>query len=73
MLTGIRVITLLELAFWLIRFICRRCFGPHKTNPSNATSHPGTKKIEEIEKRLAYLEKGNSHGSRSLWKGIEST
>ena len=44
MLTGIRVLTLLELAFWFIRFFSRKVFGPSNTEVDNKLQPPNQKK-----------------------------
>ena len=62
--TGIRIITLLELAFWIVRFLCRHCF------PSFDTGHQEEKKetIDSLAKRFAILEKRFSHGTKERGK-----
>ena len=62
MLTGIRVITLLELIFWFIRLISRRCFKSHETKyefPAGR-SNSGRQRIDALEKRNAEMEKRNA-------------
>lgn len=59
MLTGIRVITLLELTFWFIRLISRRCFKSRETNYEfpERKSNPGRQRMEALEKRNEAIEK----------------
>ena len=47
MLTGIRVLTLLELAFWFVRFFSRRCFRSSKTE-TEQQALPSTQNNEEF-------------------------
>ena len=57
MLTGIRVITLLELAFWIVRFVCRYCFTSYDTQCPEEGLRPKKKRIDEIERIEKELEK----------------
>ena len=54
MLTGIRVLTLVELAFWFVRLFSRRCFTSSKTGIEQAESPPNKKtdRIDALEKEL---------------------
>ena len=62
MLTGITIITLLELAFWIIRFVSQRFSKSDSTKEENSESIPSptTKRIEALEKRNAAIEKRNA-------------
>ena len=59
MLTGIRVITLLELSFWFIRFFSRCIFKNRETKntTSEARTNSGKKRIDAVEKRNAAIER----------------
>ena len=58
MLTGIRVLTLVELAFWFVRLFSRRCFRSSKTGIEQAESPPNKKidRIDALEKQNAAME-----------------
>ena len=61
MLTGIRVITLLELTFWFIRLISRRCFKSREAKYEfpDRRSNLGRQRIDALEKKNAVMEKRN--------------
>ena len=72
MLTGIRVLTLVELAFWFVRLFSRRCFKSSKTGIEQAESPPN-KKIDRIDAlefaamkdKITMIEKNMSLKSKS--------
>ena len=75
MLVGIQVITLLELAFWFVRFIARRFFKPCESELKNSVKLPKArkaqidviqldKKVSAIEKKVCGLTKKKSVGEK---------
>ena len=64
MLVGIQVITLLELAFWFVRFIARRFFKPCESEMKKSIILPkvGKDRIDviQLDKRVSAIEKRNS-------------
>ena len=72
MLTGIRVLTLVELTFWFVRLFSRRCFRSSKTGIEQAESPPN-KKIDRIDAlefaamkdKITMIEKNMSLKSKS--------
>ena len=59
MLTGIRVLTLVELAFWFIRLFSRRCFRPSTTDIEKPVPCPKQKdeRMDALEERNNAIEK----------------
>ena len=61
MLTGISVITSLEVSFWFIRFFSRCIFKNQETKntTSEARINSGKKRFDALEKRNAAIERRN--------------
>ena len=80
MLTGIRVLTLVELAFWFVRLFYRRCFRSSTTDIKQPAPRTRQKddEIDALEKKIfARIEKKietkMSMNSKSSWKRKKST
>ena len=69
MLTGIRVLTLVELAFWFVRLFSRRCFRSSKTGMEQAESPPNKKtdndEIAKLKDEITMIKKNMSLKSKS--------
>ena len=69
MLTGIRVLTLVELTFWFVRLFSRRCFTSSKTGIEQAESPPNKKidndEIAKLKDEITMIKKNMSLKSKS--------
>ena len=70
MLTGIRVLTLVELAFWFVRLFSRRCFRSSSTDVEKPAPRPSQKddRMDALEKEISLIKTNMSMKSKPLWK-----